>query len=1182
MKRIYTLFFALLSVCTFSTYAAIIDGTCGTNLTWTLNTKDSTLTISGTGSMTNYSSTAPWYDYRYRSYIKYVTIEDGVTSIGENAFRFADWKSVTLGNNVTITVMAFEDCSSLTSITIPNSVTSIGRAAFSNCSKLTSITIPNSVTSIGDEAFDECSSLTSITIPNSVTSIGYRAFKDCSSLTSITIPNSVTRIGGGAFVGTAFYNNPSNWDKGVLYIDNCLIAEETSITGDYNIKESTRLIAAWAFAGCSKLESITIPNSVTSIGEFAFAGCDNLTSITIPEGVRSIGWSALEGTSYYNDESNWENGVLYIGDYLIKGNSDNLSSSYTIKQGTKLIADQAFEGCKKLKSVTIPNSVKSIGRNAFRGCSSLTSITIPESVTSIRFGAFWKCKSLSRAIIPNDTISIEPAFNDHTKIIFTNPNIAAFEVDGIYYKCLAGRSNEVEVTYRGAWPDSYSDEYAGNIVIPSKVTYEGIQYAVTSIGDYAFDGCTKLTFVLLPSSVVRIGVNAFNKTALYNNKSNWKDGALYVGDCLIAVKPNKKVSAYVIDFGTRIIAGGAFRGNKYLRIVSIPSSITSIGRAAFQYCSNLTSVVIPDGVTSIEALTFDDCFKLTSIKIPSGVTTIGSGSFWQTLLGYFPKLYFPQATKERFAAMASFNTQYPPEFVEYNDGYTSTSATQRSATPPATLSSSAQAGSQLNSTGHIYYTSTDGKVVTPHTKATFGANIVSNTYENGQGVITFDKAVISIGKEAFRYCRNLKSITIPNSVTSIEEQAFWGCKSLTFISIPNSVKSIGDWAFFECSSLSSINIPNSVTSIGENALRECTSLTSITIPSSVTSIGSAVFWESYNLTSIIVEDGNTTYDSRYNCNAIIETATNTLIAGCQSTIIPDGVTAVKSRAFADCKYLRSITIPYTVKSVDSEAFWNCSSLTSITVEDGNTKYDSRNNCNAIIETATNTLVLGCKTTTIPYGVTSIKQNAFIWCTALTSIHIPNSVRSIEREAFWCCSGLTSVTIPNSVTSIGKRAFWCCSSLKSIRVEDGNAIYDSRNNCNAIIETATNTLVLGCQHTIIPNTVRSLGESSFSGCSSLTSIHIPNSVMIIGDWAISRCSGLTSVTIPNSVTSIGENAFYECEKLTTITIPNSVRSIGKDAFKRCNKLKTIYIPLGTKDRFAQMDGLQDKAHLLVEQ
>ena len=182
MKRIFTFFFALLSACTFSAYAAIVDGTCGDNLTWTLNTKDSTLVIAGTGEMTNFTNAdmninlPSWYGYT--SYIKYVTIQDGVTSVGS---------------------LAFSNCSSLTSINIPNSVTSIGDDAFQNCSSLTSITIPNSVTSIGDYAFNSCSSLTSITIPNSVTSIGYAAFASCSRLTSVTIGSGVTSIGNGAF-----------------------------------------------------------------------------------------------------------------------------------------------------------------------------------------------------------------------------------------------------------------------------------------------------------------------------------------------------------------------------------------------------------------------------------------------------------------------------------------------------------------------------------------------------------------------------------------------------------------------------------------------------------------------------------------------------------------------------------------------------------------------------------------------------------------------------------------------------------------------------------------------------------------------------------------------------------------------------------------------------------------------
>ena len=196
MKRIFTFFFALLSICTFSAYAAIIDGTCGDNLTWTLNTKDSTLVISGIGAMTNNPS---WSDYA--SYIKYVTLPDGLTSIGVHAFYFcSSLTSITIPNSITsIGDAAFSGCFSLTSITIPNSVTSVGDYAFSSCKGLTSITIPNSITSIGDAAFSGCSGLTSITIPNSVTSIGYSAFAYCYGLTSVILGNSVTSIGDGAF-----------------------------------------------------------------------------------------------------------------------------------------------------------------------------------------------------------------------------------------------------------------------------------------------------------------------------------------------------------------------------------------------------------------------------------------------------------------------------------------------------------------------------------------------------------------------------------------------------------------------------------------------------------------------------------------------------------------------------------------------------------------------------------------------------------------------------------------------------------------------------------------------------------------------------------------------------------------------------------------------------------------------
>ena len=225
------------------------------------------------------------------------------------------------------------------------SVTEIGESAFENCTSLTSVTIPDSVTSIGWDTFENCTSLASITIGNGITSIGLGAFSGCTSLTSVTIPNSVTSIDEHAFYNTAYYNDESNWDNGVLYISDCLIDTNYNFdsTTDYIIKDGTRIIANSAFSKWDNLISVTIPNSVTSIGD-----------------------SAFYNTAYYNDESNWNNGVLYISDCLIDINDDfDSTTDYIIKDGTRIIADSVFSNCDNLISVTIPNSVKRLGDNAF-------------------------------------------------------------------------------------------------------------------------------------------------------------------------------------------------------------------------------------------------------------------------------------------------------------------------------------------------------------------------------------------------------------------------------------------------------------------------------------------------------------------------------------------------------------------------------------------------------------------------------------------------------------------------------------------------------------------------------------------------------------------------------------------------------------------------------------------------
>ena len=1154
--------------------------------------------------------------------------EYSVTTIGESAFKGSAVTSVSMPESITsIDYDAFYECKNLESVTLPESLTTLDYDAFNSCQSLKTIKIPSGVTAIPGSCFYCCSSLESVTIPEGVMTIGEYAFCGCNHK-ELTLPSTVTMIGCSAFVSNnrfqsitcnattppslgenvfgynafatvkvplssiAAYRQAEGWknftnyyggeviNNGITYWINekeAMVAAAEATLTEANIPSAVEFggnqypvikINDNVFADNTNLTAVTLPDGLVEIGNYAFSGCQNLESVAFPESLTTLGDMAF---------------------YACK-----LLKMIKIPSGVTTIPNVCFSKCSSLESVKIPEGVTTIGSCAFQSCN-LNALTLPESLETIGRYAFDSNRSLKSVNIPAKVKTIgEQAFYNCGLTDLVIPEGVQTIGDRAFYE------NPLE-----------------NLTLPS---------TITSIGDeafYRYSGCSK-SIICNAATPPTLGYNAFSSNitprikvplasiVAYRQAVGWKNFANYYGGEVVADGITYRIdengamvaAAETTLTETNIPSSVEFEGNQYpvikindevffgnanLIVVTLPESLTTLGREAFSFCKSLKTIKIPSGVTAIPGRCFYGCSSLESVTIPEGVTAIVGSAFEHCKLNV---LTLPESLeaigRNAFSGNDLKSVNIPTkvktieehafsycglidlviqEGVQVIDQDAFLYNSLKNLTLPSTVTSIG--GSAFGNNNNLQ--SIICNAVTPPTlgdnafdssikpdvkvplasivayRQTVGWKNFTNYY--GEEVIADGITYRINEKEAVVTAADSShtEVNIPFSVEfegnqypviKINDKVFFGNANLIVVTLPESLTTLGGEAFRGCQSLKIVKIPSKVTAIPDHCFEGCSSLESETIPDGVTTIGSGAFkscnLNALTLPSTITSIGNEAFLYNNNLKSII----------CNAATPPTlGYNAFSINIYPVIKVPISSIAAYR-KASGWKVFTNY--YGGEMIADGITYRIDENGAEVVAADSSLTEA------NIPsvvefegnqYPVIKIVTNVFFGNANLIVVTLPESLTTLGYGAFYKCKSLRAVKIPSGVTAIPDQCFYGCSSLESVIIPEGVTTIGI---C-AFAVCNLNALTL-------PESLEKIGVSAFGSNSSLKSVNIPAKVKTIDESAFSYC-GLTDLVIQEGVQVIGQDAFSN-NSLENLTLPSTITKIDDEVFSHNNNLRTI--------------------------